>query len=96
MDEDIVAIIGFFTTAIVIAMGVPLVRGLVRRWDRQGLQPPMPVDISARLERIEQAIEAMSIEVERIAEGQRFVTRLMTEGSSDRAALPDRVGSDRT
>lgn len=96
MDEDIVAIIGFFTTAIVIAMGVPLVRGLVRRWDRQGLQPPMPVDTSARLERIEQAIEAMSIEVERIAEGQRFVTRLMAEGSGDRAVLPERVGGDRT
>jgi len=38
----------------------------------------------------------MSIEVERIEEGQRFVTRLMIEGSGDRAALPDRVGSDGT
>ena len=41
-------------------------------------------------------LEAMSIEVERIAEGQRFVTRLMTEGSRDRVALPDRAGADRT
>ncbi len=96
MDEDIVFIVGFFITAIVMAIGIPLVRGLVRRWDRQGLQSPMPLDTSARLERIEQAIEAMSIEVERIAEGQRFVTRLMTEGSEDRAALPNRAGSNRT
>ena len=96
MDEDIVAIIAFFTTVIVMAIGIPLVRGLVRRWDRQSLQPPMPPDTSARLDRIEQAIEAMSIEVERIAEGQRFVTRLMAEGSKDRVALPDRAGANRT
>ena len=93
MDEDIVVPIAFFFTAIVISIGIPLVRALVRRWDRQSLQPPMPHDTSARLERIEQAIEAMSIEVERIAEGQRFVTRLMTDGSPERVALPQRSGS---
>jgi len=34
---------------------------------------------SARLVRLEQAVEAVAIEVERIAEGQRFVTKLMAE-----------------
>ena len=33
---------------------------------------------TARLERIEQAVDAMSIEIERISEGQRFVTQLMS------------------
>ena len=93
MDEDIVVPIAFFIMVIVLAIGIPLVRGLVRRWDRQSLQPPMSADTSARLERIEQAIEAMSIEVERVAEGQRFVTRLMTDGSPERATLPQRSGS---
>ena len=91
MDEDIVVPIAFFMMVIVLAIGIPLVRGLVRRWDRKGLQPPMS-DTSARLERIEQAIEAMSIEVERVAEGQRFVTRLMTDGSPERVTLPQRSG----
>lgn len=91
MDEDIVAIVGFFLTAIIISIGVPLVRGIVRRWDRQGAQPAQLPDTSARLERIEQAIDAMAVEVERIAEGQRFVTRLMTDKTPDRVALPDRV-----
>jgi hypothetical protein len=36
-------------------------------------------DLVTRLERIEQAIEAVATEVERIAEGQRFTTKLMTE-----------------
>jgi len=87
-DEDIVVPIAFFVTAIILSIGIPLVRGLVRRWDRQSALPAQQPDTAARLERIEQAIDAMSIEVERIAEGQRFVTRLMTDRSPERVALP--------
>jgi hypothetical protein len=87
-DEDIIAIIGFFTTAIVIC--VPLVRGLVRRWDRKSIEPASSADTAARLERIENAIDAMAVEVERISEGQRFVTRLMSEQAQERMALPVR------
>jgi hypothetical protein len=36
---------------------------------------------SARLERLEQGVEAIAIEVERISEGQRFVTRLLSESN---------------
>ena len=93
-DEDIIVPIAFFVTAIVISIGIPLVRGIVRRWDRKGIQPVLPADTGARLERIEQAIDAMSVEVERIAEGQRFVTRLMTDRAPERVALPLR-GNDR-
>jgi hypothetical protein len=87
-DEDIVIPIAFFLTAIVLSIGIPLVRGLVRRWDRQSALPASQPETAARLARIEQAIEAMSIEVERIAEGQRFVTRLMTDRSPEPVALP--------
>ena len=38
-----------------------------------------------RLARIEQAVDAIAIEVERIAESQRFLTRLQTERADDRA-----------
>jgi hypothetical protein len=33
----------------------------------------------ARLERVEQAVEAIVIEIERVSEGQRFVTKLLNE-----------------
>jgi hypothetical protein len=36
---------------------------------------------AARLERLEQGVEAIAIEVERISEGQRFVTRLLSESN---------------
>ena len=93
MDEDIVVPIAFFVTAIIISIGVPLVRAWIRRLDRQTVQSLPSADTNARLERIEQAIDAMSVEVERIAEGQRFVTRMMTD-NRERVAIPAR-GDDR-
>lgn len=41
-------------------------------------------EISQRLERMEQAIDAIAVEVERIAEGQRFTTRLLSERHDER------------
>lgn len=40
--------------------------------------PSSPVT-EARLARIEQAVDAIALEVERISEGQRFTTRLLSE-----------------
>jgi hypothetical protein len=41
-----------------------------------------PKEISERLARLEQAAEATALEVERIGEGQRFLTRLFTESNA--------------
>lgn len=40
-----------------------------------------PALSEARLARIEQAVEAIALEVERISEGQRFTTKLLSEQS---------------
>lgn len=40
---------------------------------------PLHPDPAPRLERMEQALDAIAIEIERVSEGQRFVTRLMSE-----------------
>jgi hypothetical protein len=78
---------GFFTMVIVIVIGVPLVRGLVKRWERKdAAAPTIPSDVTARLERMEAGIEAIAIEVERISEGQRFTTKLLSEREAH--ALP--------
>ena len=73
----------------VTAIGVPIARALARRIDRGAPAPSVPADVSSRLERMEQAIDAIAVEVERIAEGQRFTTRLLT----DRPAASGRLGS---
>lgn len=74
----------FFAAVAVIVLGLPYVRGIVRRWDREGAAPRIPSDISARLERMEHAIDAISVEVERISEGQRFTTKLLSENKNAR------------
>ena len=42
-------------------------------------QPQLARDSNDRLERLEHGVEAIAIEVERISEGQRFVTKLLSE-----------------
>lgn len=77
MNEDIVFIGGFFFTVIVLVLGVPLVRAWTAR--KRAEPDPRLLAADARLERMEQAIESMAIEIERISEGQRFVTKLLAE-----------------
>lgn len=41
--------------------------------------PGVNSEISQRLERVESSIEAIAVEMERVGEGQRFVTKLLSE-----------------
>ena len=63
----------------VTAIGVPLAKAYARRIEREPRSPSLPPDMTARLERMEQAIDSIAIEVERISEGQRFTTKLLAE-----------------
>jgi hypothetical protein len=53
---------------------------------------PQVLESAARLERMEQAIDAMAVEVERISEGQRFVTQLMATKEKAPAQLERGAG----
>ena len=53
--------------------------------------PSVPADLTDRLTYIEQSVEAVAIEVERIGEGQRFVTRIFAERGAP--PTPDRGGA---
>ena len=81
-----------------VALGtlLPLARALARR-----IATPRQVPAIAdadRTARMEAAIEAMALEVERIAEGQRFMAKLLAggDGAAASARLPvPRDASDR-
>jgi len=47
----------------------------------------LPHDIVQRFTQIDQAVESIAVEVERIGEGQRFITRVLSE--QGRGALAD-------
>jgi hypothetical protein len=54
-----------------------------RRWKRRAAPLPSVVGgESACLERLEHGMEAIAIEIERVSEGQRFVTKLLSESQS--------------
>ena len=61
----------------IIAIGVPIARAYARRLESK--PSAIPPEVSARLERIEQAVDAIAIEMERVSEGQRFTTKLLAE-----------------
>jgi hypothetical protein len=63
----------------VTAIGWPIARALARKMDRESLQPKIPLELQGRLERMELALDSIAVEVERISEGQRFTTKLLSE-----------------
>ena len=71
----------------IIAIGVPIARAYARRIESKP-SAAIPADVSARLERIEQAVDAIAIEMERVSEGQRFTTKLLADRTPTPGSLP--------
>jgi len=72
---------GIFTMLLLFPLALLYAR---RRWrrgaaKRSGQTPAASPD---RFDRLEQGIEAIAIEVERVSEGQRFVTKLLSESQT--------------
>lgn len=89
--EGILVPLGGMAMIVAIVLGLPLVRVMAKRMERESAaSPQLPPDVTARLERIEHAVDAVALEVERIAEGQRFTTKLLAERTADRE--PSRAG----
>jgi len=96
MGPEILIPFGAFATAITLAIGVPVARAYARRMDADSRQPRIPTEIAGRLERMEQSLEAVAIEVERISEGQRFTTKLLSEanGIGDARQIPAKIAPE--
>lgn len=84
-----------FEIVVIVALGCavglfsPLVRAYARRIEANTSPRKVPSDVDARLQRMETAIDAIAVEVERIAEGQRFTTRLLSERAGAGAPVPE-------
>jgi hypothetical protein len=75
--DEIMAVPIVFTIFVLMPIAVAYAR---RIW-RKGATTvaPIPKDVTDRLEAMGQAVESIAIEVERIGEGQRFLTRVMSD-----------------
>ena len=89
-EEELVVAIAGMITSVVIILGIPLVIVHARKiWKRDSAtQVTSSGSTDHRLERIEQAIDAMAVEVERVAESQRFMTKLLSDRANERVAIP--------
>ena len=68
---------------------LPLSIAFARRlWRRHAVTIQLPPELDARRDGLEQAVEATAIEVERVGEGQRFVTQLLSQRGDEVAVLP--------
>jgi hypothetical protein len=90
---------GVFLAALSIVFGSLVLMSIarvVRRYlEGRAMRAPavLPEGLTERLERIETAVETTAVEVERIAEANRFMSKLLAEraGAVTRPREPERV-----
>ena len=88
MTNDIVEFAQVMGVILMFIIGVSVV-GLVNKYLKRRMERPLPPPRDDRLERLEQAVDAIAIEVERVSEAQRYTTKLLAE-RHEIPAIPDR------
>jgi hypothetical protein len=94
--EEFWVIMGIFMFVVVFPLTIAYARRIWRRG--AAAVAKLPQEIYDRFTRVEQSLDAIAVEVERIGEGQRFLTRLNTEqrglgaGPAERVEVKQREG----
>ena len=81
--EEVFVLSGIFMFVALLPLSIAFSRRIWRK--SAAAVSTLPRELVDRLLRLEQSVEATSLEVERIGEGQRFLTKLFTEGEGARA-----------
>lgn len=88
-----------FTVCVLGPLAIGFARTFWKRSNRLAPPPQLLGEMAQRLERVEGAVDTIALEIERISEGQRFVTKLLSEsqpapklGAGQRSAEPARSG----
>ena len=95
MPDNVAAIAGAFTVFVLFPMAIAMARRIWKRGSWPPAQVQLPANIDQRLERLEQGVDAIAIEIERVTEGQRFVTRLLSEAQPSLKIEPERIAANR-
>jgi hypothetical protein len=75
--EEVYILSGLFFALVLFPLSVAFAMRIMRRG--KAALVALPQEMLDRFTRLDQAVDAMAVEVERIGESQRFVTRLMSE-----------------
>ncbi len=79
--EELIVFGGLIGLAIVLPLSIGLARRIAGR-GKAMLTGKVVAELDQRLNRLEQAVDSVAFEVERIGEGQRFVTNLFIESGA--------------
>ena len=86
MEDIVVPIVAIISVFVLAPMAVAFARLIWKRASEPARPRPVESEsLHRRLDQLQSSVEAMAIEVERISEGQRFVTKILAE--KDREAL---------
>jgi len=88
MPDGVVDIVQALVAMVVLCVvGFPLARAFARWLDRRTAAPKVPAEVLSRLASIENAVETVAVEVERISEGQRFTAKLLSDRAQAEQAI---------
>jgi hypothetical protein len=87
--EEFRILLGFLGAMAALGTGAKVILTWIKRPREPGALPP---ELTERLDRIERAVDVTALEVERIGEGQRFLTRTLGERSVADSAHSDPPG----
>lgn len=82
--EEVFVLSGLFMIVAILPLSIAYARRIWRR--SAAAVAAIPGDILERFAQLDQAVESVAVEVERIGEGQRFITRVLSD-QGGRAAL---------
>ncbi|MGH7648462.1 MAG: hypothetical protein ACREND_10120, partial [Gemmatimonadaceae bacterium] len=85
--------IEFFVMIVAIFFVVPIARAFARRIDKKPMPSPLDKPLSEQLQRIENSVDSMAIEIERISEAQRYMARLQSDRSASPSLPPQHAAS---
>jgi cytochrome c biogenesis protein ResB len=88
--DEVFVLAGIFMFVAIMPISIAFARRIWRR--SAAAVAAIPQDIVDRFTQIDQAVESIAVEVERIGEGQRFITRVLAEQGKRpalEAAIPE-------
>lgn len=89
--EEVYVLSGMLIVAAILPISLAFARRIWRR--SAAAVSSLPQEVMDRLTRLDHAVDSIAVEVERIGEGQRFMTRVLSE-KGDPAAVPLRAPSE--
>ena len=79
-----------FTMVVILVLGFPIMRAWIRRFDKKSeqLKAGPQLHLEPQLRQLQDSIDGLTLEVERIAEGQRFMAKVISDREKVPASLP--------